>query len=62
MEEVNKLLQDLHPKSSPHKEEELIGGVVDFDILFQIPQEYARIMGGMEMKQDFEVQECTRER
>jgi hypothetical protein len=31
---------------SPHLEEELIGGVVDLDILFQIPQKYARIIEG----------------
>jgi hypothetical protein len=30
----------------PHLEEELIGGVVDLDLLFQIPQKYARIIGG----------------
>jgi hypothetical protein len=31
---------------SPHLEEELIGGVVDLDLLYQIPQKYARIIGG----------------
>jgi hypothetical protein len=31
---------------SPHLEEELIGGVVDLYLLFQIPQKYARIIGG----------------
>jgi hypothetical protein len=31
---------------SPHLEEELIGGVVDLDLLFQIPQKDARIIGG----------------
>jgi hypothetical protein len=31
---------------SPHLEEELIGGIVDLDLLFQIPQKYARIIGG----------------
>jgi hypothetical protein len=31
---------------SPHLKEELIGGVVDLDLLFQIPQKYARIIGG----------------
>jgi hypothetical protein len=30
----------------PHLEEELIAGVVDLDLLFQIPQKYARIIGG----------------
>jgi hypothetical protein len=31
---------------SPHLEEELTGGVVDLDLLFQIPQKYVRIIGG----------------
>ena len=31
---------------SPHKEEKLIGGKIDLDLLFQIPQEDARIIGG----------------
>jgi hypothetical protein len=31
---------------SPHLEEELIGGDVDLDLLFQIPQKDARIIGG----------------
>jgi hypothetical protein len=31
---------------SPHLEEELIGGVVDQDLLFQIPEKYARIIEG----------------
>jgi hypothetical protein len=31
---------------SPHLEEELIGGVVDLDLLFQIAQKYTRIIGG----------------
>jgi hypothetical protein len=31
---------------SPHLEEKLIGGVVDLDLLFQIPQKYARIIRG----------------
>ena len=26
----------------------MIGGIVDLDLLFQIPQEYARIIGGIE--------------
>jgi hypothetical protein len=30
----------------PHLEEELIGEVVDLDLLFEIPQTYARIIGG----------------
>ena len=38
----------------------MIGGVVDLDLLFQIPQEYARIMGGMERKKTFEVQQWSR--
>ena len=51
MEEINKWLQDLDPKSSPHLEEEWIGGFVDLDLLFQIPQEDARIIGGIERNQ-----------
>jgi hypothetical protein len=31
---------------SSHLEEELIGGVIDLDLLFQIPQKYAKIIGG----------------
>jgi hypothetical protein len=31
---------------SPHLEEELIGGVVYLDLLFLIPQKYARIIRG----------------
>jgi hypothetical protein len=31
---------------SPHLEEELIGGDYNLDLLFQIPQKYARIIGG----------------
>jgi pyridoxine/pyridoxamine 5'-phosphate oxidase len=31
---------------SPHLEEELIGGDCNLDLLFQIPQKYARIIGG----------------
>jgi hypothetical protein len=31
---------------SPHLEEELIGRVVDLDLLFQIPKKYTRIIGG----------------
>ncbi len=53
MEEINKWLQDLDPKSSPHKEEEWIGGVVDLDLLFQNPQEWARIMGGIKRGSKF---------
>ena len=46
-------LQDLDPKGSPHLEEEWIGGNVDLDLLSQIPQRYARIMGGIERGQAF---------
>jgi hypothetical protein len=31
----------------------LIGGVVDLDLLFQIPQKDARIIGGMEEEASF---------
>ncbi len=36
MGKVNKRLQDLDPKSSPHLEEKWIGGSVDLDLLSQI--------------------------
>jgi hypothetical protein len=36
--------------------------IVDPDLLFQIPQEDATIVGWMERKQDFEVQQWSRER
>ena len=35
----------------------MIGGIVDLDLLFQIPQEYARIIGGIERKQAQEGQQ-----
>ena len=38
---------------SPHLEEEGIGGNVDLDLLSQIPQRYARIMGGIERGASF---------
>ena len=43
-------LQDQDQLGSPHLEEEWIGGKVDLDLLSQIPQRYARIMGGNERK------------
>jgi hypothetical protein len=52
MEEINKWIQDLDPIASPHKEEKLIGGNIDLDLLFLLPQEDARIIGGIERKQD----------
>jgi hypothetical protein len=55
--------QDLDPICSPHLEERLIGGNVDLDLLFQIPQEYARISGGIERKGKlFQGQQWRRER
>jgi hypothetical protein len=33
---------------SPHKEEKLINGNIDLDLLSLFPQRYARIMGGIE--------------
>jgi hypothetical protein len=46
--EIHKELQDLDPMGSPHKEEKVIGGNTDLDLLSFFPQKYARIMGGME--------------
>jgi hypothetical protein len=47
-EEIHKELQDLDPMSSPRKEEKVIGGNIDLDLLSLFPQIYARIMGGIE--------------
>jgi hypothetical protein len=44
----HKELQDLDPIGFPHKEEKLIGGNVDLDILSLFPQKDSRSMGGME--------------
>ena len=46
-------LQDQDLLGSPHLEEEWIGGIVDLDLLSQIPQRYARIMGGIERGASF---------
>ena len=45
-----KLLQDLDPIGSPHTKGIWLGGIVDLDLLFIFPQEYARIMGGIGRK------------
>jgi hypothetical protein len=47
-EEIHKELQDLDPMGSPHKEEKVIGGHIDLDLLSLFPQRYARIMGEIE--------------
>ena len=47
MEEKHQELQDQDLLGSPHLEERWIGGNVDLDLLSQIPQRYARIMGGI---------------
>jgi hypothetical protein len=49
-EEIHKELRDLDPIGSPHKEEKVIGGNVDLDLLSLFPQKDARIMGGMGRK------------
>ena len=46
--EIHKELQDLDSMGSPHKEEKVIGGNIDLDLLSLFPQKYPRIMGGME--------------
>jgi hypothetical protein len=46
-EEIHKEIQDLDPMGSPHKEEKVIGGNIDLDLLSLFPQGYARIMGGI---------------
>jgi hypothetical protein len=48
IKEIHKELQDLDPLCSPHLEERWIGGNIDLDILSLFPQNYAKIMGGME--------------
>jgi hypothetical protein len=52
-EEIHKELQDLDPMGSPHKEEKVIGGNRDLDLLSLFPQRYARIMGGIERWANF---------
>jgi hypothetical protein len=49
-EEIHKELQDLDPIGFPHKEEKVIVGNVDLDLLSLFPQKDARIMGGMGRK------------
>ena len=46
--EKHQELQDLDPRGSPHLEEKVIGGNVDLDLLSLLPQELARIIGGIE--------------
>jgi hypothetical protein len=46
----HKELQDLDPIGFPHKEEKVIGGNVDLDLLSLFPKKDARIMGGMGRK------------
>ena len=46
-EEEHAEFQDQDPRGSPHKEEKVIGGNVDLDLISLFPQEYARFMGGM---------------
>jgi hypothetical protein len=47
-EEITKKIQDLDPIGFPHKEEKVIGGNVDLDLLSLFPQKDSRSMGGME--------------
>jgi hypothetical protein len=44
---IHKELQDLDPMGSPHKEEKVIGGNINLDLLSLFPPRYARIMGGI---------------
>jgi len=39
--------QDQDPTSSPHREEKVIGGNVDLDLLFLFPQRNASLVGGI---------------
>ena len=52
-EEKHQELQDQDLLGSPHLEERWIGGNVDLDLLSQIPQRYARIMGGIKRGASF---------
>jgi hypothetical protein len=56
-EEIHKELQDLDPMGSPHKEEKVIGGNIDLDLLSLFPQRYARIMIGIRDGQAFQGQQ-----
>ena len=53
MVEKYKELQDQDLLGSPHLEERWIGGFVDLDLLSQIPQRYARIIGGIKRGASF---------
>jgi hypothetical protein len=61
-EEIHKELQDLDPMGSPHKEEKVIGGNIDLDLLSLFPQRYARIMGGIERWESFPRSTMEKER
>jgi hypothetical protein len=52
-EEIHKEIQDPDPMGSPHKEEKVIGGNIDLDLLSLFPQRYARIMEGIERRTSF---------
>ena len=52
-EEKHQELQDQDLLGSPHLEERWIGGNVDLDLLSQIPQRYARIIGGIKRGASF---------
>jgi hypothetical protein len=53
--EIHKELQDLDPIGSPHMEEILIDGNIELDLLSLFPQIDARIIGGIESYQAWEV-------
>jgi hypothetical protein len=52
-EEIHKELQDLDPMGSPHKEEKVIGGNIDLDLLSLFPPRYARTMEGIQRRESF---------
>jgi hypothetical protein len=41
-EEIHKELQDLDPMGSPHKEEKVIGGDIDLDLLSLFPSKICK--------------------
>ena len=52
-EEMHQELQDQDLLGSPHLEKRWIGGIVDLDLLSQIPQRYTRITRGIKRGTSF---------
>jgi hypothetical protein len=56
-EEIHKELQDLDPMGSPHKEDKVIGGNIDQDLLSLFPQRYEESWEGLREGQAFQGQQ-----